>query len=128
MDQLLENMLPREIYLHFDFVSLEENLNGFEMRLEELAELVPSSMNGISDIVLDGFCNPLELLHFSIKGKPLYLKLYRRRWKSSGSKIHFSNQYDFHPEGAKTTHEFASFLKGEVGYTADEYVNFLLNS
>ena len=128
MDKLLESILPREIYLHFSLVSLKENPNGFEMRLDELAELIPSSMADISNIVLDGFCNPLELLHFSIKGKPLYLKLYRRRWKSSGSKIHFSNHYDFHPEGTKTTHEFASFLKGEVGYTADEYVNFLLNS
>ena len=53
----------------------------------------------------------LELLHFSVKGKSLYLKLYRRRWKGSCNNQHYSNRYDFHPEGVKATHEFASFLK-----------------
>ena len=86
--------------------------------------------------ILDGFCHPLELLHFSIKGKPLYLNLYRRRWKESSSNDHYSNHYDLHPKGVKATHEFASFLprtsyavqvKGEVGLTADQYVRFLLH-
>ena len=83
MDKLLSSMLPEDIYLHFEFVSITEHHDCYEMRLDEYAELVPSAMEGIRDVVLDGFCNPLELLHFSIKGKPVYLKLYRRRWKSS---------------------------------------------
>ena len=85
-------------------------------------------MEGIRDVVLDGFCNPLELLHFAIKGKPLYLKLYRRRWKSSCSDQHYSNRYDFHLKGVKATHEFASFLKGEDGFSSDECVGFRLHS
>ena len=128
MEHLLESLLPKDIYLHFEFVSITESPHGFEMKLEEYAELVPSEMCAIPDVVLDGFCNPLELLHFTLKGKPLYLKLYRRRWKSSGSNKHYSNRYDLHPKGVKSTHEFASFLKGEVGCTADEYVDFLLHS
>jgi hypothetical protein len=128
MDKLLETMLPQEIYFHFEYISLTEEPHGFEMRLDEGAEFLPSSMNGSASVVLDGFCNPVELLHFSIKGKPLYLKLFRRRWKESGSNKHYSNHYDLHPQGAKTTHEFASFLKGEVGCTADEYVRSLLNT
>jgi hypothetical protein len=128
MDKLLESMLPQSIYDHFRMVSITERSDGFEMKLEENAELVPAELSEIPDVVLDGFCNPLELLHFSIKGKPLYLKLYRRRWKSSCSDIHYSNRYDFHPSGAKATHEFASFLKGEVGLTEDEYIDFLLNT
>ena len=127
MEQLLENILPEEIYLHFEFVSLKENPDGFEMRLNERSDLFPSEMEGLSDVVLDGFCNPLELLHFSVKGKPLYLKLYRRRWKVSCGTKHYSNSYSLHPEGVKATHEFATFLKGEVGCTTDEYVSFLLN-
>jgi len=137
MDKLLESMLPQDIFQHFKMVSLTEQSDRFEMRLEEYAEFVPPELADISDVVLDGFCNSLELLHFSIKDKPLYLRLYRRRWKASCSDIHYSNRYDLHPFGAKTTHEFASFLprtsyavqvKGEVGLTADEYINFLLNS
>jgi hypothetical protein len=121
LDIFVKNMLPTEIYLHFEMVSLTEASHGYEMRLDEYAELLPSAMCGKSSVVLDGFCHPIELLHFSIKGKPLYLKLYRRRWKESCSDQHYSNHYDLHPEGVKTTHEFASFLKGEVGCTADGY-------
>jgi hypothetical protein len=128
MDKLLESLLPEGIYLHFKMVSLTEKPYGFEMRLDEKVELIPSDLSDIFPVVLDGFCNPLELLHFSINGKPLYLRLYRRRWKASCSDIHYSNSYDFHPSGTKTTHEFAFFLKGEVRLTADEYVGFLLNT
>jgi hypothetical protein len=128
MDKLLDSMLPKDIYMHFAFISLTEMKDRFEMILEELPELVPSEMKDITSIVLDGFCNPLELLHFAIKDKPLYLKLYRRRWKSSGSSIHFSNPYDLHPDGAKVTHDFASFLKGKNGCTEDEYFRLRLRT
>jgi len=128
IDKLIASLLPAEIYTHFKLNDLTETHNGFHMRLYEYPELVPVSLRGRNDVVLDGFCNPLELLHFSIKGKPLYLKLYRRRWKVSGTEKHYSNRYDFHPEGVKVTHEFATFLKGEARCTADEYVRFLLHT
>jgi hypothetical protein len=128
MDTLLKSMLPQEIYLHFELTSLTEKSHGFEMVLEESAALAPAELVNKPCIVLDGFRNPVELLHFHIKGKPLYLKLYRRRWKESGGSKHYSNSYNLHPAGAKTAHEFASFLKGEVGCTTDEYVRFLLGT
>jgi hypothetical protein len=128
MDELLKSMLPQNIYLYFEMVSLTEKPNCFEMKLEEFAELVPRELSDSSCVVLDGFCNPLELLHFSIKDKPLYLHLFRRRWKESGSKKHYGNHYDLHPAGVKTTYEFASFLKGEDGYASDEYVGLRLHT
>jgi hypothetical protein len=128
MDNLLESILLFEFYLHFQMVSLTEKSDCYEMKLEELAELVPSDLYEAPSVVLDGFCNPLKLLHFSIKDKPLYLLLYRRRWKSSGSTVHFSNRYDLYPVGVKTTHEFASFLKGEIRLSEDEYLGFFRNS
>jgi hypothetical protein len=111
LDIFVKNLLPTEIYLHFEVVCFTEAAHGYQMRLDEYAELLPSAMYDKPSVVLDGFCHPIELLHFSIKGKPLYLKLYRRRWKESCSNKHYSNRYDLHPEGVKTTHEFASFLK-----------------
>jgi hypothetical protein len=125
---LVSSLLPSEIHQHFSLSSIAEKPHGIELRMEEHADLVPLELSGTLSVVLDGFCNPLELLHFSMKGKPLYLKLYRRRWKESGSSKHYSNVYDLHPEGVKATHEFASFLKGEVGCTPDEYVCFLLGT
>jgi hypothetical protein len=128
LHSLVSSLLPSEIHKYFSVVSLTEKAHGIEMRLEEYTESVPPALSGSLSVVLDGFCNPLELLHFSIKGKPLYLKLYRRRWKESGSTTHYSNVYNLHPEGVKATHEFASFLKGEVGCTPDEYVRFLVGA
>jgi hypothetical protein len=128
LDSLVSSLLPTEIYQHFALVSITDHSYGVELRLEEYAELVPPLLVSPEHIVLDGFCNALELLHFSMKGKPLYLKLYRRRWKISGENKHYSNSYDLHPEGVKATHEFASFLKGEVGCTPDEYIRFLINT
>jgi hypothetical protein len=128
LQDLVSSLLPTEIYQHFSLVSLTEKPHGIELRMEEYAELVPPEISDKASVVLDGFCNPLELLHFSMKGKPLYLKLYRRRWKESGSSKHYSNAYDLHPDGVKATHEFASFLKGEAGCALDEYVRFLLGT
>jgi len=128
LSTLVTTMLPETIYLHFEVVSLSEKSHGYEMRLDEYAELLPSELYSEPSVVLDGFCHPIELLHFSIKGKPLYLKLYRRRWKASCSNQHYSNPYDLHPAGVKATHEFASFLKGEIGCTADQYVSFLVGT
>jgi hypothetical protein len=128
LESLISSLLPIDIYQHFAFVSIAEHPHGVEIRLDEYAELVPLLLANNDNIVLDGYCNPLELLHFSMKGKPLYLKLYRRKWKVSGETAHYSNSYDFHPKGVKATHEFASFLKGEVGCTPDEYVRFLLGT
>ncbi|MDR2692161.1 MAG: hypothetical protein LBB73_07730 [Dysgonamonadaceae bacterium] len=128
LQSLVEHLLPKEISLYFGLTSIEEKSHGIELRMEEYAGLLPLALREAEETVLDGFCNPLELLHFSMKGKPLYLKLYRRRWKEPGSEKHYSNRYDLHPEGVKATHEFASFLKDEVGCTADEYIRFLLDT
>ena len=128
IQSIIEQLLPREIYLYFRVASIEDKPHGIELRMEESSELLPEELIKAPAAVLDGFCNPLELLHFSMKGKPLYLKLYRRRWKEPGSSRHYSNHYDLHPEGVKATHEFASFLKDEARCTADEYVRFLLDT
>jgi len=65
-------------------------------------------------VVLDGFCNPLELQTFPLNDKPVYFKIYRRRWKVSDDNKHHSNRYDLHPSGVKATFEFANFLKEEL--------------
>lgn len=122
LEQFLSRLLPDTIREHFQPICLLDLPHGIELRLEEYPELLPDAMSGMDNIVLDGFCNPLELLHYSLQDKPLYLKIYRRRWKQSSSSKHYSNKYDLHPSGVKATHQFASFLKEEVGCTAEQYL------
>lgn len=118
---LLSVFFPEEITLHFEIKEVTEKRGYIQIRFDELPELVPSSMSEPQEIVLDGFCNSLELQSFPLKGKPVYLKLYRRRWKYKGGSVHFSNTYNFNPEGVKATKEFASFLKAAFGQTPDQY-------
>ena len=105
----------------FKLVSVTECAAYISFRLEDSVEKVPVALKNSVHVVLDGFCNPVELQSFPLKGKPVYFKIYRRRWKESGGKQHFSHSYDLHPAGVKATHEFASFLKDEVGQTLGEY-------
>ena len=108
----------------FHLVSVKEHSDYIELRLEDSPEVIPSTLQDCRVVVLDGFSNPLELQSFPLKGKPVYFKIYRYRWKASVVSSPHSHQYDLHPQGVKATHEFASFLKEEVGQTLGEYNAF----
>lgn len=118
---LFKVLFPEVISMHFEIKAVKELKDRIEIRMDELAELVPPALASCSEICLDGFCNALELQSFPLKGKPVYLKLYRRRWKQKGATQHFSNTYDIHPDGVKATKDFASFLKDAFGQSPDQY-------
>ncbi|HKK12179.1 MAG TPA: hypothetical protein VJ945_05070 [Flavobacteriaceae bacterium] len=121
LKSLLSVFFPEEITLHFEIKEVVEKNGYIHIRFDELLELVPHSMQSSKEVVLNGFCNPLELQSFPLKGKPVYLKLYRRRWKYKGSDKYYTNTYKFNPQGVKATKEFASFLKAAFGQTPDQY-------
>jgi hypothetical protein len=83
-----------------------------ELVLYEKEELIPDELKDHQDIVLDGFCNPINVLSHAFSLKKIYLVVYRRRWKRAGTDEHYSNTYDLYPEGAKITRDLAAFLKG----------------
>jgi len=120
LSHVLSVLIPESLSA-FHLVSVKEHSEYIELRLEDSADLLPKTLKKSTNIVLDGFTNPLELQSFPLKGKPVYFKIYRRRWKESGGKEHYSHRYDLHPEGVKATQEFASFLKDEVRQTLGEY-------
>jgi len=68
-------------------------------------------LKGNPDVVLDGFCNPLQLLSHCFTLKPVYLVMKRRRWKRSGSDEHYSNEYELTKDPSKLTPDMAGFLK-----------------
>jgi len=120
LSHVLSVLIPESL-LSFKLVSVKEHSSYIELRLEDSADKIPKELQNSQTVVLDGFTNPIELQSFPLKGKPVYFKIYRRRWKEPGSKKHYSHSYDLHPEGVKATHEFASFLKDEVRQTLGEY-------
>jgi hypothetical protein len=82
-----------------------------EMREKEGA--VPSALSGFDDIVLDGCTNPVETLSHSSVCRPVWLKLYRRRYRCSGTDIHYASEYDVSLKGVRTVPELGLFLKDE---------------
>ena len=117
----LKLVAPEDIIKYFDLIKINEKSCYYELIFEEKKDLIPSELSNI-DAVLDGFCNPLSLLSFPLKGTPTYLVLKRRRWKHKGTNKHYSNEYYFNHPGVKATKEFASFLKEVHGHTPDQYL------
>lgn len=103
--------VPETILENFEVFHLEKRHENWVIELREKEERVPKELTG--EIVLDGFCNPVEVMSFGFSLGPVYLKIYRRRWKQSNQDKHYSNDYDFTLKGFKMVPELGIFLKEE---------------
>lgn len=114
-------IVPKEITDNFELIEIVEKTNMITLSFEELTSRIPNPLRG-KEVVLDGYLNQLELQTFPLKDKTVYIALRRRRWKEKGdNKQSYSNTYELHIEGMKTTKEFGAFLKEEFGLQPDEY-------
>lgn len=121
---ILELIAPGKISKNFEVTSITEEQNSITITFEEKKELVPKELGELEEnkVVLDGFLNPVTLQTFPLKDKMVYLSLKRRRWKELGkTDKSYSNTYDLHRQGMKTTNEFGDFLKEELGLRPSEY-------
>ena len=115
---------PGAIGDNFEIKAIDEKSETITILLEEKDDLIPGVLKG-KEVVLDGFLNPVVIQTFPLKDKSVYLSIRRRRWKEKGSQGEsFSNTYDLHRKGMKTTNEFGDFLKEELGYQSSEYNKF----
>lgn len=103
--------IPETILENFDIYDLQKRNQNWVIELREKEEKIPSEL--IQDVVLDGFCNPIEVMSFGFSLGPVYLRIYRRRWKQSNDNKHYSNDYDFTLKGFKMVQELGIFLKEE---------------
>mgnify|MGYP000865100203 CR=1 FL=1 len=102
---------PVDLVEHFEIVDINNYQDYVEIRFNELSGLIPTQLTGETGIIKDGFLNPIELQTFPAKGKPVYLKVYRRRWKKRGKLETYWNNYELNPVGIKATKRFANFVK-----------------
>ena len=82
---LLLILLPASLR-DFSLVSVPESPSCIVLRLEESTNNIPVALKNMPNVVLDGFCNSLELRTFPLNDKPVYFKIYRSRWKISDAK------------------------------------------
>lgn len=119
--ELLKLIAPKEITDNFLLIEIAESVSNITLYFEEKEEKIPEELKG-KEVVLDGYLNTLELQTFPLKDKTVYIALRRRRWKEKGTnEKNYSNTYDLHFEGMKTTKEFGAFLKEELGLQPSEY-------
>ena len=106
-------LVPAHILKNFDMWDAEENKERWVIEMREKEGCIPQELSDCEDVVFDGYCNPIEALSHSFVCKPIYLRLYRRRYKRSGTDQHYSNEYDVTLKGVKMVPELGIFLKEE---------------
>ncbi len=105
-----ELFIPERWRSKFEIKDLIEKNNELNLILVEKSKLVPSKLAG-KDVVLNGYLPRVEVIDYPFRDKPMYISFIRRRWKEKGTSKSYYNDYEFHLEGMKTTHEFGAFLK-----------------
>jgi hypothetical protein len=106
-------LVPAHILEYFEIWDAQEFKERWVIEMREKEGLIPKELTAYPDIVFDGYCTPIEALSHSFVCKPIYLKLYRRRYKRSNSDEHFSNEYDVTLKGVRMVPELGLFLKEE---------------
>lgn len=112
-EEVLKILIPEEYLQDFEPNCVENKPTEWVIELIEKADRIPQALTG-KDVVLDGYNNEIDILTHAFSLKKIYLRLIRRRWKEKGTTIHYSNEYNLHIPGMKTTREFRDFLK-EIG-------------
>lgn len=110
LNDFISMIIPEDIIDSFNIDKVENKKNEWNVYLVEKENLVPKEIRNM-DWVLNGFMNQIELTAFPAKGKPVYLRIKRRRWKMRGENKSYFNEYELNQEGVKTTKEFGFFLK-----------------
>ena len=113
-EEVLKILIPEEYLKDFEPNSVENKPTEWVIELIEKEERIPQALAG-KEAVLDGYNNEIDILTHAFSLKKIYLRLIRRRWKEKGTTIHYSNEYNLHIPGMKTTREFRDFLKGIGG-------------
>ena len=97
----------------FEIYDAQESQSRWVIEMWEKEGRIPEILQSYPDVVLDGYCDPIEMLGHSFECKPIYLRLYRRRYKRSNQNEHFSNVYELTLKGLRVVPELGIFLKEE---------------
>lgn len=115
--EALKLFFPKQIHLFFDCITVHElgHVEAKEDFIEVVFEeknILPEGYNA-SEYESKDFIEK-QIQDFPIRGKAVFLRLRRRRWRHKITKATISNSFEFISEGAKFTKEMADFLK-EIG-------------
>ena len=107
--EVLSLFLPDGILEYFDIVSEITQETCFILCLEE-KNIVPDEISTLK-LHSHGFHPEVEVQDFPIRGKAVYLRIKRRRWKDIDTGKVYSRDWRIVAHGTRITAEFGSFLK-----------------
>lgn len=114
---LFQYILPSKLLDHFIITKVEElpDKSGKDMDIYldlEEKNILPESHDS-SKYESKGFFSVKTIQDFPLRGKALYLRIKRRRWRNKENKNEvIYNDYSQIAKGVKLTQELADFLKG----------------
>jgi hypothetical protein len=113
--EVVKHILPKGLLDYFEVTVLQEtapsgNQEGqFIITLEE-SNTLPSGFSE-NDYESKGFYKPRKVQDFPLRGKAVYLLIYRRRWQNKQDKKYIHRDFTLIAEGTKFTKELSDFLK-----------------
>jgi hypothetical protein len=117
MLSLLELILPKEILEYFVIVDLKIQPKEVHLYIDE-KNIIPEEFNG-EKLRSKGFHQEGIIQDFPLRNKALYLHVRRRKWEVESTREIVSKTWNLSATGTRYSNEFASFLKGLLGYLPD---------
>lgn len=88
----------------------------WEIEFEEKNEVPEGYVS--SDYESKGFVESNLIQDFPLRGKGVFLRIKKRRWRHKATKKIIKRDFSFIADGSKFTQELSDFLKGASGYKA----------
>jgi hypothetical protein len=118
----LSEVFPKEImdYFeikgHYHLCSIADKVEYLLIDFDEKNEMP----NGYSSTEYEskGFTNPCIVQDFPIRGKGVYLRIRKRRWRNKLTGSIIQRDFSFIAGGSKFTSELSDFLKDASGYAS----------
>ena len=120
--KLLQNFFPSELMEYFlitnfqTLCDIEMRKEFWEIEFEEKNEIP----NGYPSLEYEskGFVESNLIQDFPLRGKGVFLRIKKRRWRHKETKKIIKRDFSFMADGSKFTQELSDFLKGASGYKA----------
>lgn len=119
MLSILELILPKEILEYFVIVDLQIQPKEVHLYIDE-KNIAPQEYKE-DKLTSKGFYPEAIIQDFPLRNKALYLHVRRRKWEVESTRQVVSKTWNLSASGTRYSNEFASFLKGLLGYLPNKF-------
>lgn len=111
-----------EIKEHRLLCSIQDKLEYWLIDFDE-KNILPVGYS-TSEYESKGFTEPSLVQDFPIRGKGVYLRIRKRRWRHKQTGVIIQRDFSFIADGSKFTMELSDFLKDASGYATRYHAKY----